>query len=348
MDLKGIDWERELIRLCDDIRTDTREVLLRGLGSGDSAMARPAAQGVGDVTYGLDLPSERRVETWARELGARSPLSVLSEGEGWRHWGPDPAGGCRSLETFDHGGPRIAIDPVDGTRNLMTDLRSAWTAVALCPPGAGAPTVNEVSTAVVSEIPTSRAGRYGRLVATGPDRVRWDEASLLGEDATSTPLCADGDDRVDHGYFPFFRYMPDQRPHVARLEASFFAHLAATQGADVRNCYDDQYICNAGQLVLLARGTYRMIVDARAWIGAELGVATITSKPYDVAAAIFCARAAGCEVTGADGSELDFPLDAVTPVHFAGYANAATRARLAPCLEQARKDWASQPPITGG
>jgi len=339
MDLTGADWERELIRLCDDIRRDTRELLLRGLASGDGAMARPAAQGVGDVTYGLDLPSERRVERWARELGRTTPLSVLSEGEGWRHWGPDGAGGCRALEDFDHGGPRIAIDPVDGTRNLMTDLRSAWTAVALAPPGAGLPTVNEVSAAVVSEIPTSRAGRFGRLVAAGPGTARWDEADLDGGDPTSAPVRADADDRVDHGYFPFFRYMPDQRPHVARLEASFFEHLAASEGADVRNCYDDQYICNAGQLVLLARGTYRMIVDARAWIGAELGVATITSKPYDVAAAIFCARAAGCEITGADGSALDFVLDAETPVHFAGYANAASRARLEPSLVKARADW---------
>ena len=46
--------------------------------------------------------------------------------------------------------------------------------------------------------------------------------------------------------------------------------------------------------------------------------------------AILCARAAGAEVTAADGSALDFPLDAETPVDMAGYANAATRARLEP------------------
>ena len=57
---------------------------------------------------------------------------------------------------------------------------------------------------------------------------------------------------------------------------------------------------------------------------------TVTSKPYDVAGAIVCAEAAGAVVTAADGKELDFAIDAQTPVHFAGYANAPTRARLEP------------------
>ncbi len=142
-------------------------------------------------------------------------------------------------------------------------------------------------------------------------------------------LRADSDNRCDHGYFPFFRYSPRQRPELANLEAAFFARLAEHEGADVDRCYDDQYISNAGQLFLLAQGTYRAIFDIRASIG-DARSRRITSKPYDVAGAILCARAAGCEITGPDGCPLDFELDAVTPVAFIGYANTQTRERLEP------------------
>ena len=104
----------------------------------------------------------------------------------------------------------------------------------------------------------------------------------------------------------------------------------AEEGADARAIYDDQYISSAGQLVLLALGRYRMLVDPRELVRRRLGAAGVTSKPYDLAGAVVCARAAGVVVTAPEGGELDFPIDARTPVGYAGYANEATRRRLEP------------------
>ena len=73
-----------------------------------------------------------------------------------------------------------------------------------------------------------------------------------------------------------------------------------------------------------------MVVDARALVAEREGATTTTSKPYDVAGAIVCARSAGAVVTAADGGELAFPIDAETPVAFAAWANEATHGRLAP------------------
>ena len=129
-------WLPRLTALCDELRGVTREALLAAERDGTRGrLARPAGQGLGDVTFGLDLPSEARIEAWQRELAREQPLSVLTEDAGWRHMGPDGKGSARTLSGFDHGGPRIAIDPVDGTRNLMADLRSAWSVVAFAPPG---------------------------------------------------------------------------------------------------------------------------------------------------------------------------------------------------------------------
>ena len=278
--------------------------------------------------------AETRVEAWAADQAGRRPLSLLTEDAGWRHLGPGPGGEVRGLEGFDHGGPRLVLDPIDGTRNLMAGLRSAWTVVGFAPAGAGPPRLADLTAGVLAELPPPGTVEVRRLSAIpgGPCRL---EHLGPGAAPPAAELRADDDDRCDQGYLPFFRYRPEERPILARLEAAFFERLQRHEGADLRSVYDDQYISNAGQLVLLMQGTYRMIVDARALVAQHLGRSTVTTKPYDVAGALVCARAAGVPVTAADGSPLDFPLDTSTPVHFAGYANAATRARLEPHLRAA-------------
>lgn len=304
-----------------------RAELSRGLAAGDRSLARPVARGAGDVTFGLDAPVEAALTAWCERAARRGSLSVLSEESGWRHFGPSAEQG------FDHGGPRLVVDPIDGTRNLMADLRSAWVSVAACPPGPGPPRLGDVRVARLVEIPTSGA-RVARTFSAERERgARLAREPLGGGERDAPhPLRADRDDRADHGYFPFFRFDVALRPTLARIEADFFARLAREEGARIEHCYDDQYISNAGQLALLAQGTYRFVADLRAHVGALLGERVATSKPYDVAAAVWIAREAGAVVTAPDGGALNPPLDAAAAVSFVGYANEATRRRLEPHL----------------
>jgi len=324
-------WRPRLMELVREIEQATRTLLQSALAGGDlGSLSRTVSEGAGDTTFGLDLPSEELLTGWLTESARRSPLSVMTEDSGWRHLGPDPSGGEPvELSGFDHGGPRIAFDPVDGTRNLMADLRSAWTVVSFAPPGASKPRLSDLTGGIVAELPTSRARSKRVLSAERGGACRVEEIELLSGDRLSDRiLAADTDDRVDHGYFPFFRYMHDLGVATAQLETDFLVRLAQEESADVRNCYDDQYICSAGQLVLLAEGTYRFAVDPRAFLAERRGRPTITTKPYDIGGAVLCAQAAGCVVTAADGSALDFPIDTHSPISFVGYANAATHLRL--------------------
>ena len=123
---------------------------------------------------------------------------------------------------------------------------------------------------------------------------------------------------------------------MAAIEARFFERLARLEHADVRACYDDQYISSGGQLAWLALGTYRLSADLRAWLGArEPSVPFLPTHPYDLAGAVLVAREAGVQVDDVEGEPLDFPIDCETPVSFVAWVNRASRARMAMHLHAA-------------
>ncbi len=329
-------WTPRLLDLAARIRASARTALVDAIDADRlEELMRPHEQGAGDVTYGIDVPTETVLSVWLDEVARREPVSLLTEDAGWRHAGPGTRGGVVALPDCDHGGARIAVDPIDGTRNLMADVRSAWTVIGACPPGAEAPWQRDVWLGTLTEIPDSRGATARELwAARGRGACAREVALSDGARRRERVLCADASDRADNGYFPFFRYMADLRPAIARIEADFFARLEREEGAQVRTCYDDQYISNGGQLALLALGSYRMIADLRAHVAAQRGAATLTGKPYDVSGALLVASEAGCVVTDPAGRALDFPLDVTTPVGFVGWHNAATRARLEPHLRR--------------
>jgi fructose-1,6-bisphosphatase/inositol monophosphatase family enzyme len=326
-------WREPLVALAGRLREVARTSLAGAVREDRmGAYARPVGRGAGDLTFDLDRACEEVLASWLEESARSSPISLLTEDRGWRHLGPG-AQGVRALEGFDHGGPRVAIDPVDGTRNLMADLRPAWTVIGLCGPGAKQPTMSEVVLGVVSEIPDTRAARARLLTAALGQGARVASIDLSdGRMLEEVGLHTDEVAHIDHGYFPFFAYHPRIRPEIARVAAGFFERLEEHEGAALESCYDDQYISSGGQLALLALGTYRAVVEMRSLVARLADSPTQVAKPYDVTGALLCAREAGCVVARPDGSELDFPIDTSTPIDFAAWANSATAQRLAPHL----------------
>ena len=325
-----------VVELCDELARIVGGALegARRRGALDEP-THAVGRGAGDTTFALDVPTEEAIDRWFDAHAALGPLSLLTEDRGWRHAGPDGRGGARALQDFAHGGPRLVIDPIDGTRNLMHGLRPAWTVVGLAPPGGTEPRLGDLEHGVLAELPPR--GGTTRRVLTGSARegCRLQERALEGRVGEERALRVDGEARVDHGYFPFFRYGWRQRTALAELEARFFQRLEECEGADGAAIWDDQYISNGGQLALIALGRYRMVADLRAWLEARTGLPSPATKPYDCAGAIVVARAAGAIVEAPDGAELDFPLDASTPVSFVAWANEATAQRLRPHLRAA-------------
>ena len=323
-------WSDAVAGLCREIRGPVRAGLAEvaaGRATLDS-VAAAVSEGAGDVTFALDAVAEAAVTAWLQREGARRPLSLMTEDAGWRHVGPGPDG-PRELPGFDHGGPRIALDPIDGTRNIMHDVRSAWIVVSAAGPGAAPPRFADLELGVVSEIPDTRAGSARELTARRGGGAWLESIDLAsGTSSARRRVRADDDLRLDGGYFPFFGFHPALRPHVQRAGAEVARRLAEAHGVDPSRMFDDQYISSGGQLALLALGHYRSVVDARGAVGERVGDPQQTCKPYDMAGAALVAEEAGCVVQRPDGSPLDFELDTTTTVDFAGYHNAATAAAM--------------------
>jgi hypothetical protein len=313
---------------------DVRRALDRWFRRRDYASAMAVkGPGAGDWIYAIDAVADRWVHALAREVGRVAPARILCEGVGEIRCGRgEPA-------------LRILVDPIDGTRALMADLRSAWVLTGIAPEAAGgagaagrAPTTADLWLSLQSEIPASdRIHRLEYLAIRG--KGCFERRIALEGGASSPPrrFKANKTDPARGGYHNFLRYLPDERALLASVEAGFFDLAKRRLGLDPVRTYDDNWLCAAGQLWLVAGGRARMCADLRAWISREIRKPTIASHPYDLCA-LLVATEAGAPVLAVD-RELTFPplaepLDLTTDVSFVAFTNEATKRRLLPILRK--------------
>jgi fructose-1,6-bisphosphatase/inositol monophosphatase family enzyme len=302
-------------RLHEAIRVAVRARLEQARTSGRPELAnQPGAWGAGDLSYALDEVAEAPLHAFGREISNRHPLVLIAEGPGvQRHDGPD-------------GVPlRAIIDPVDGTRSLMHDMRSGWALTGLALDRGDETRLSDIQVGVQTELPTTSAAVYHVLTAVrgeGARIARHDVSS--GECLESQPLAVAREQPLDNGYFAFTRYLAIERPLVAELERGFLERAIAAHALQPRLIYDDQYLCSAGQLYLVTTGRYRVLADLRGWLQQHRGLANFTAKPYDLAALLIY-QEAGVPVLDAQGLPLDAPLDTETPLSVVAYGNAQLR-----------------------
>jgi fructose-1,6-bisphosphatase/inositol monophosphatase family enzyme len=322
--------------LHEDIRAASGELLERARREeAPELAARVGAQGAGDVGYAIDEAAEAALEAFGARLGARQPLTLVSEGPGVRRYAPDEDADAAPAP----GAPlRAIIDPIDGTRSLMHDMRSAWALTGLARDRGAATRLSDVEVAVQTELPTTLAGAYRVLWAqrgAGAWIARHD--ARTGRELERRPLRARPETRIENGYLCFTRFLPVERPLVADLEARFLQRIIAAHGLQPRLLYDDQYLCTAGQLHLVTTGRYRMLADLRGWLHRTRGLQNFCSKPYDLAT-LLVYQEAGVPVLDERFQPLDAPLDTETRLSVIAFANEGLRAQLEPHLRAALEE----------
>ena len=154
-------------------------------------LAAVTGKQAGDVIYAVDRVSERVLVDRFAALAARWPCLLVAEGLG--------ADGRRMLP---EGTPESAaeivalVDPIDGTRGLMYQKRSAWILTGIAPYRGGGETLADIRVAVQTEIPLVKQHLTDTLWAVAGEGARAERFNLMA--GTRAPLAAAavaGDDR---------------------------------------------------------------------------------------------------------------------------------------------------------
>src|SRR5581483_1897771 len=240
----------------------------RAAGTADeaSAIVRQASGAAtdsytGDTIYAIDERGEAVLldycSSWAREL--ERPFILVAEGlpgDGRRVWpdGADPADAA-----FEW-----IVDPIDGTRCLMYDKRSAWVLAAVAPGQAilgRRPTLEDLAVAVKVEVPTSRARLADLLWAIAGEGAQAQTFDLATGARRPTRLAPSRATTLAHGFAAISKFFPGTKEAAAWIEERLFAEVVGEHAGGAPLVFDDEYVASGGQLYELMVGHDRFIAD---------------------------------------------------------------------------------------
>lgn len=318
---------RLLCRLHDTIR----DRLTAARNRQARTFARVAAVTAADTIYQIDRLSEAVLEAWLEEHWPRTwPVEVVMEG-------------LETPLTFPRGTPvratewKLILDPIDGTRGLMHDKRSAWVLAGLAPQRGARNHLGDMVVAAMTELPVSKQGRAdqfsvvrgtGRVVATAVELATGKRRRLPFRPSTATDF--------RHGFASVSRFFPGAGTWLAGFEEQLWRELGVLgDGMAAAPVFEDQYISCGGQFAELLTGRDRMVIDVRPQAFRALGLPAsgLCSHPYDVCTELIL-REAGVVVESPGGGRLRSPLDTTTPVSWMACANPVLARQVRPVLRR--------------
>ncbi len=307
-----------LFALGADIRRAVQAA--RATATSHADLAGIATVTAADVIYRIDRVSENVILDWfAERWPAEWPVELVMEGLEDRGAVTFPVGTPVSATHW-----KCIIDPIDGTRNLMFDKRSAWTLAGIAPQRGAETTLGDIVVAAMAELPTTKAWRaddIGAVRGRGPAGIVARARDLRSGTAQPFTLHPSTATNFGHGFASFVRFFPEGKVLTAELEDELWRRVGGENGADYPVVFDDQYISTGGQLYEILSGHDRMIGDLRPVVLPHSGHPTaLACHPYDLCSALVLEEAGGI-VEAPRGGPVQAPLDTTTPVAWIGYAN---------------------------
>lgn len=290
-------------------------------------LSREVRDDSGDTIFGIDAEVEDILIQHCQDWGKTQHFVLVAEGI-------DPDG--LQFGQPGRGGPpfRLLVDPIDGTRGLMFDKRSAWCLMGLAPEKGKATRLSDVEIAVMTELPTTRQSTSDVLWAIAGKGAHGERHDLGTGSPRPLVLVPSQATTLRHGFATVCNYFQGGKELISRLEEAIFLRALGTWNPEKAEIYADQYISSGGQLAEVALGRDRFVLDVRPLVHKKLGVkSSLASRPYDIVT-MRIAQEAGCVVCDPYGGPLDAPLDVTTNVAFACYANKQLAAQLIPIVRE--------------
>lgn len=280
-----------------------------------------------DTIYRIDrVAEEHLVELFERHLAGFLPVVLVAEGV---EEGPIvlPRSARESDARF-----RIIVDPIDGTRGLMFQKRSAWVLTGVAPNRGEETHLGDIEMALQTEIPVIKQHIVDTLWGVRGEGTRGERLDLVRGTRSELRPRPSTATRLEHGFATICRYCPGGRDVLAAVDEALFSNPDLMDQPEPGKVFgfEDQYISTGGQLYELMMGHDRFVADLRsllAHLPGERAVHASTCHPYDICTELL-ARELGVVVTDPTGQPLRAPLDLETPVSWTGYANAALRDRI--------------------
>lgn len=286
-----------------------------------------------DTIYFVDKISEDAIVEWfGQEWPADQPVEVIMEGL------EDGAPLCFPTGTTPEQAKwKVILDPIDGTRNIMYDKRSAWILGAIAPNKGPQTNLRDIVVGALTELPTAKqnlADQISGVRGCGPDGIVAERCDIHLGTKAPLPLRPSGAQDLKGGFASLVRFFPEGKGLTAQMEEALFDKLYGLGKTASPLVFDDQYIATGGQIYELLIGHDRMLGDLRPLVLAKLGYdSALVCHPYDICCAFLLEEAGGI-LESPEGNPLNVPLDTTSAVSWIGYANPTIAASVRPVLTE--------------
>lgn len=293
-------------------------------------MSTVVKEEAGDTIFAIDRVSEELlIDFFAKEVAVHTPIILIAEGfdEGEVVLPP----GTRPEDAHW----RIIVDPIDGTRGLMYQKRSAWILTGVAPNRGPQTSLQDIELAIQTEIPLVKQHLSDQIWAEKGVGVTATRFNRLTGENTPLMLRPSQAKTIRHGFASISRFFPGVREELAAIDEEIVRESLGPVEKGKTHCFEDQYICTGGQLYELMAGHDRFIADIRPVMEvvlAQRGLALgICCHPYDICTELI-ARELGVIVQDERGNPINPPLDVDSDVSWVGYANTEIARQISPLL----------------
>jgi fructose-1,6-bisphosphatase/inositol monophosphatase family enzyme len=287
----------------------------------------------GDTIFAVDRVSEEiLIEFFTREIASRVPIVLIAEGiENGQVILPENA---REEDCLW----RVIVDPIDGTRGLMYQKRSAWILTGVAPNKGQTTCLQDIEFAMQTEIPLVKQHLSDMLWAFRGEGGQAERFNRLTGRTSALILQPSKAATIEQGFAQISRFFPGVRDVLAEIDEEIVREALGKPKFGKAQLFEDQYISTGGQLYELIAGHDRFCADLRPLMQSvmdERGLdLSICCHPYDLCTELI-AREFGIGLTNPRGGLLDDLLSIETDVAWAGYANPQIRAQVEPLLHNA-------------
>jgi fructose-1,6-bisphosphatase/inositol monophosphatase family enzyme len=284
-----------------------------------------------DTIYFIDRISEKRIiEYFENEIINIAPVILIAEGIAENGNTVLPTGTSEKDAEF-----RIIMDPIDGTRELMYQKRSAWILTGIAPNNGKDTNLQDIEFAIQTEIPIVKQHLSEVVSAYKEKGIEAHRYNRISGDHQPINLQPSSAQSIKHGFAMIARFFHGARDILAQIDEEVIRNILGNVQSGKALCFEDQYLSTGGQIYELISGHDRFVADLRPLLEdilVERGVGLgLCCHPYDLCTELI-AREAGVIITDEKGNPMKAMLNVTDNVSWIGYANSSIKRQVEPHL----------------